>query len=238
MPQVLAKNAKPVTPNMRKKRYKSHPPLTPLQRELVEEHSWIASRLAFKARALTGGWTGMFTVEDLESVAHFALCIAATRYTPDRGTKFSTYAWSTARGYIMHALRDYSRMVRLPRWIPEYRKKLKELLEQGLSYERAIELLEIDDEKAALCELSWSEVHASYDNRPEGWRELEFVYSSDEVKQLMTTPEVRTALRELSDDDLDLLLAFVDDQPLSSSEREIAQIKLDELRELVYGAPN
>jgi hypothetical protein len=54
----------------------------------------------------------------------------------------------------------------------------------------------------------------------------------------MTTPEVRTALRELSDDDLDLLLAFVDDQPLSSSERERAQIKLDELRELVYGAPN
>ncbi len=176
----------------------------------------------------------MFTKEDLESVAYFALCVAATRYTPERGIKFSTYAWNTARGYIQHALRDHSRMVRLPRWINEYRYKLRELLSDGVAYEAALEELGITEERAILCELSWAEMHASYDHKPEGWREREFIYETDEAKVMLGSPEVMTALRELPDKEMDLLLAYVDDQPLASVERRKAEELLETLRSLVY----
>lgn len=222
---------------MGKRRQKKYPPLTLAQQRLVQDHRWIAGHLAFKANCATGGWTGMFTKEDLESVAYFALCVAASKFSPDRGIKFSTYAWVTARGYIMHALRDYSRMVRLPRWIPEYRQKLKVLLDDGVPYEKAIEILNIDDEKAALCELSWAEVHASYDHRPEGWREREFVYDHDEVRQIMSSPEISEALRSLTDGELDTLLKYVDDAPLTEEERTYSSDKIEELRSLVYGSP-
>ena len=235
MQQTLSRpNAKLATRNMGKRRVKKYPPLTEEQKELVQEHRWIAGRLAYRAKCITNGWIGMFTKEDLESVAYFAICVAATRYSPGRGVKFSTYAWATAQGYIMHALRDHSRMVRLPRWIGDYRVKLRELLNQGLSYEEASELLDIDPERAVLCEMSWSEVHASYDHKPEGWREREFIYEDDEVKSMMRSPEVKEALYNLDDKDLSLLLNYVDDQPMADVEREKAAAKLEELRGLVY----
>ena len=102
----------------------------------------------------------MFTKEDLESVAYFALCVAATRYSPNRGIKFSTYAWSTARGYIQHALRDHSRMVRVPRWINDRRQALKALLESGASYDEILDAIGLTEEGVMLCELSWAETHA------------------------------------------------------------------------------
>lgn len=234
MPQLLSKSVKPATRNMSRRRLRKYPPLNKEQQELVAEHRWIAGRLAYSAKCLTGGHTGMFTKEDLESVAYFALCVAATRYTPERGIKFSTYAWNTARGYIQHALRDHSRMVRLPRWINEYRYKLRELLSDGVAYEAALEELGITEERAILCELSWAEMHASYDHKPEGWREREFIYETDEAKVMLGSPEVMTALRELPDKEMDLLLAYVDDQPLASVERRKAEELLETLRSLVY----
>ena len=113
-------------PNKRS-RLKSYPKLPKPQQKLVEEHLWVAGRLAYSARSLTGGFTGCYTKEDLESVALFALCVAATRYKPELGWKFSTYAWTTCRGWIQHALRDYSRMVRIPRWLGGIRKEVREL---------------------------------------------------------------------------------------------------------------
>jgi DNA-directed RNA polymerase specialized sigma subunit len=219
---------------MSRRRLKKYPPLNKEQQELVEEHRWIAGRLAYSAKCLTGGHTGMFTKEDLESVAYFALCVAATRYTPERGIKFSTYAWNTARGYIQHALRDHSRMVRLPRWINEYRYRLRELLKEGTPYEEVLSTLGITEERAILCELSWAEMHASYDHKPEGWREREFIYETDEAKVMLGSPEIMETLRALPDKDLDLLLAYVDDQPLASVERKKAETMLEQLRSIVY----
>jgi DNA-directed RNA polymerase specialized sigma subunit len=219
---------------MTRRRLRKYPPLSRAQQELVAEHRWIAGRLAYSAKCLTGGHTGMFTKEDLESVAYFALCVAATRYTPERGIKFSTYAWNTARGYIQHALRDHSRMVRLPRWINDYRYKLRDLLAEGISYEDALTELGITEERAILCELSWSEMHASYDHKPEGWREREFIFETDEAKVMLGSPEVMEILRELPDKEMDLLLAYVDDQPLASVDREKAETMLEHLRSLVY----
>ena len=235
MPRLLRKNAKLATPEMSRRRHKKYPPLTKYQKDLVAEHKWIAGRLAYSAKCLTGGHTGMFTKEDLESVAIWALCVAATRFTPDRGIKFSTYAWSTARGYIMHALRDHSRMVRLPRWINDYRCRVREMLEDGLDYSDVAEQLGIDEEKAILCELSWAEMHASYDHKPEGWREREFTYDIDQAKlMMMQNPEVLEAIQTMPERDLSLLLAYVDDQPLGDVERSKAETMLESLRSLVY----
>ena len=120
----------PARRKMSRRRYKKYPTLTPEQQALVAEHKWIAGRLAHGAQCLTGGHTGSLTREDLESIANFALCVAATRYRPEMDIKYSTYAWNTARGYIQHALRDYSRMVRTPRWIANYKNKVAELITQ------------------------------------------------------------------------------------------------------------
>ena len=37
---------------------------------------------------------------------------------------------------------------------------------------------------------------------------------------------------------MDLLLAYVDDQPIKPEEALLAQMKIDELRTLVYGTPH
>jgi DNA-directed RNA polymerase specialized sigma subunit len=238
MPKLQTKNAKPATRSMGRRRLKKYPPLTEEQKKLVQDHKWVAGRLAHSAKCITGGHTGMFTREDLESVAYFALCVAASRYTPGKGVKFSTYAWATAQGYIIHALRDYSRMVRLPRRVSGLRTKLRELLNSGMSYEQAAAELGIDQEWALLCEMSWKEIHASYDSQPEDWRERQFIYNEDEVKHLLADEEVLKVLRALSDKEMEVLLAYVDDQPIKPEEALQAQIKIDELRALVYGTPH
>ena len=238
MPQLQVKNAKPATRSMGRRRVKKYPPLTEEQKQLVQDHKWVAGRLAHSAKCITGGHTGMFTREDLESVAHFALCVAASRYTPGKGVKFSTYAWATAQGYIIHALRDHSRMVRLPRRVSGLRTKLRELLNSGMSYEQAAEELGIDQEWALLCEMSWKEIHASYDSQPEDWRERQFIYNEDEVQHLLRNEDVAKALRELSDTEMETLLAYVDDQPLEPEKALLAQMKIDELRAIVYGTPH
>jgi len=126
-------------------------------------------------------------------------------------------------------------MVRLPRWINQYRYKLRELLQDGVAYQAALEELGINEERATLCELSWGEIHASYDHKPEGWREREFTYETDEAKVMLGTPEVLEALRALPDKEMDILLLFVDDQPLPQADRERAGETLANLRELAYG---
>ena len=93
---------------MVRRRQRKYPKLSKEQQKLVEEHVWISGRLACAAQSLTGGHTGSLTRDDLESIANFALCVAATKYDPGKNVKYSTYAWKTASGYIRHALRAIS----------------------------------------------------------------------------------------------------------------------------------
>ena len=246
MPQInTLKNAKPALAEWRlmkkkglqpgdelpakKDRRKKHPPLTKTQQKLVEEHKWIAGRLAYSAKCLTGGHTGCFTREDLESVAYFALCVAATRYNPDLGWKFSTFAWNTARGYIQHALRDFSRVVRVPRWIGGVREDVRELLKQGLTYEEVAEELELEEKQVLMCEQSWKEIHSSYDHTPDESRPREFIYEIDEVKTLVGTDTIKM-LGDLPDSDIELLLAYVEGYVEDEGEKEKAEALLSELR--------
>lgn len=216
----------------RKNRKKKYPPLTKEQQKLVSDHLWIAGRLAHSARAMTGGFTGCFTRDDLESVAFFALCVAATRYDKSLTWEFSTFAWNTARGYIQHALRDYSRMVRVPRWIMPVREEVKRMLAEGATYDEVCEDLGLTEQQVLMCEQSWQEIHSSYDHTPDEHRPREFIYEIDEAKTLVGK-EVMIALGDLPDADLNLLLSHVEGELEDASEVKKAEELMVFLRSLV-----
>ena len=220
---------------MTRRRYKKYPSLTPEQQRLVEEHKWIAGRLAHGAKCLTGGHTGSLTREDLESIANFALCVAATRYRPDMDVKYSTYAWNTARGYIQHALRDYSRMVRTPRWVANYKTQVAELVAEGKSYREIAMILNIEESKVMHCELSSNNYHVSYDSTPDDWVTPEFVYDFEEHKATLLSPELVHEIRDLSDAEMKMLLQYVEGAPISEEEREWAANKFFELQAVAHG---
>jgi len=199
---------------------------------MVQDHMWVAGRLAHSANRLTGGFTGCFTRSDLESVAHLALCVAATRYDPSLGWKFSTFAWTTVRGWIQHALRDHSRMVKVPRWIPGIRKEVRELLQQGLSYSEVSDELGLDEHQIAMCEESWQEIHTSYDHTPDENRPREFTYEIDEVKAMLGT-NIFERVGDMKDSDIEILLLHVEGELETQAERDRAELLLEELRSAV-----
>ena len=213
-------------------RLKKYPPLTKEQQKLVEEHRWIAGRLAYRAKSMTGGHTGCYTRDDLESVALFALCVAATRYDPSLGWKFSTFAWGTARGWIQHALRDFSRMVRVPRWVGGIREDVKELLNGGATYDEIGDELGLDFSQILMCEQSWQEIHSSYDYTPDEGRSKEFIYEIDEVKTMLGA-EVFEKVGDLNDNDIKLMLLHVEGELESEEERQRADELLSRLKVMV-----
>ena len=210
-------------------RIRRYPKLSKKQQKLVEEHLWIAGRLAHSAKSLTGGFTGCYSKEDLQSVAYFALCVAATRYNEDLGWKFSTYAWNTCRGWIQHALRDYSRMVRIPRWISGMREDCRELLSSGMSYEEVGEQLDLDVGQVLMCENSWKEIHYSYDHTPDESRPREFVYEIDEIKVVLGT-KVFERVGDLSDADINLMLMYVEGQLDNQDDRNKAEALIEQIK--------
>lgn len=220
---------------MSRRRYKKYPSLTPEQQALVAEHKWIAGRLAHGAKCLTGGHTGSLTREDLESIANFALCVAATRYKPEMNVKYSTFAWNTARGYIQHALRDYSRMVRTPRWIANYKNKVSDLVAEGKTYKEVAEILGIDESKVLHCEMSVNNYHVSYDSSPDDWVTPEFVYNFEEHKATLLSPELISQIRSLSDPEMAALMRYIDGNSSNEEEQEWAAEKFHELRGIAHG---
>lgn len=216
----------------KKDRKKKYPPLSDTQRKLVEDHMWIAGRLAHGARAITGGFTGCYSRDDLESVAFFALCVAATRYDKSLGWEFSTFAWNTARGYIQHALRDHSRIVRIPRWVMSVREDIKKLLQDGANYQEVAEEFSLTEQQVLMCEQSWQEIHSSYDHTPDERRPREFIYEIDEAR-VIVGEEVIVALGNLPDGDLNLLLSHVEGGLEDPSEVERAEELLVFLQSLI-----
>jgi DNA-directed RNA polymerase specialized sigma subunit len=149
--------------------------------------------------------------------------------------KYSTYAWNTARGYIQHALRDYSRMVRTPRWVASYRNKISALIAEGKTYAEVAETLSIKEEKVAECELSAFNYHISYDSTPEDWVTPEFVFNFQEHKATLLSPELIAQIRSLSDAEMTMLMRYIDEAPISDEEREWAADKFFELQGIAHG---
>jgi RNA polymerase sigma-B factor len=80
-----------------------------LAEELVRRHDRLAWRAAAKFHR-----TGL-PADDLTQVARVGLYKALTRFEPDRGTAFSTFAVTTMDGELKRYLRDYGWFVRPPR---------------------------------------------------------------------------------------------------------------------------
>jgi DNA-directed RNA polymerase specialized sigma subunit len=219
-----------------KRKHKRHPPLNREQQRLVAEHAWIAGRLAHRAKGLTGGTTGCLTRDDLEAIANFALCVAATRHDPSKGVKYSTYAWATARGYIQHALRDQSRMVRTPRWVANHKNKVDEMLKEGKSYSEIAKELGKDEDRVIMCDMSSYNYHISYDSQPEDWATREFVFDFDEAKSTLLSPELIGEIRGLSDAEMTMLMRFIGEEEISEEEREWASDKFFQLKGIAYGS--
>lgn len=72
-------------------------PLTDAQRELVEAHLDWATSGAHKYHRIS---QGRYTLDELTSAAHHALCLAAQRFDPARGFSFKTYAMSWTECYL------------------------------------------------------------------------------------------------------------------------------------------
>lgn len=220
---------------MVRRRQRQYPQLSREQQKLVAEHVWISGRLAHAAKSLTGGHTGSLTRDDLESIANFALCVAATKYDPSKEVKYSTYAWKTASGYIRHALRDYSRLVKTPRWVAKYKEQVLAMLKDNLSYAEIAELLQIEESRVLDCQLSENNYHVSYDLQPEDWGSTEFVYNADEVKSTLLSRELVNCIDDLTDSQMELLSKFIDGDPLTVEEKDWASRTFESLKAVAHG---
>jgi DNA-directed RNA polymerase specialized sigma subunit len=218
-----------------KRRQRQYPGLSREQQKLVEDHMWIAGRLAYGAKCLTGGHTGSLTREDLESIAKFALCVAATKYNPELNVKYSTYAWKTARGYIQHALRDYSRLVKTPRWIAQYKDQVFDMLKENRTYGEIAEVLKMDESRVLDCQLSENNYHVSYDLQPDEWGSTEFVYNPDDLKSTLLSKELIEELNKLTDTQIDLVVSFTEGRELNENDNKWASEVFEKLHGIAHG---
>lgn len=181
MTKGLRKGVELRQPKCRKRKVE---PLTEEERELVANHLDVANFAAFMAMSGTRGYTGCYNYEDLKAVAHYALCVAAKDFDPSRGYTFRTYASRKAQGYIQHALRDTSRMVKVPRSVFKYRDQVRQLMQQGLGMYEIAEELGIQPKQVVECEKSWGQIHLSFDSATENEDEWGFEppsYDPDEA---------------------------------------------------------
>lgn len=220
---------------MVRRRQRQYPKLSREQQKLVSDHVWISGRLAHAAKSLTGGHTGSLTKEDLESIANFALCVAATKYNPDKNVKYSTYAWKTASGYIRHALRDYSRLVKTPRWVAKYKDQVFAMLKENMTYGEIADILQIDESRVLDCQLSENNYHVSYDLQPDEWGPVEFVYNVDEVKSSLLSEELVSCIDDLTDDQMQIMIKFIDEGNLNEEDRNWASKTFDRLKLVAHG---
>jgi RNA polymerase sigma-B factor len=94
---------------------------------LVERHTglvrWLANRYANPA----------VDVEELVCVGNLGLVLAMTRYQPDRGCDFVSFARPTVQGEIRRYFRDKRRFIQMPRRLQESRAALRKA-EESLTH--------------------------------------------------------------------------------------------------------
>lgn len=221
----------------KKDRKKKHGQLNRHQQRMVEDHLWVAGRLAYSAMCRTGNQTGSFTYEDLKSVGHFALCVAATRYNPELGIKFSTFAWATVSGYIQHALRDHSRMVRPNRRYLGLRQRVRDMLTTGKSFEETAVALDISVEDVLNCEMSWKEIYLSIDRSDDDHDPIDISYTDDQDEIVLRAKMVEL-IHNVPHDDLDLLERYYEGKIKTEREVERAEELVEIIREMLEDGDN
>lgn len=69
-------------------------------------------------------FAGVEPVEDLIQVGYIGLLNALSKFDPEAGVRFNTYATHLVAGEIKHYLRDRSQTIRMPAWLQELRARV------------------------------------------------------------------------------------------------------------------
>lgn len=88
--------------------------------EVVNAYQYLCVRGARKF------FRGTLDRADLVQVGVIGLIKAADRYRAEIGTPFEAYAWLMVVGELMHYVRDYEALVRLPRSMRSYDRRYRE----------------------------------------------------------------------------------------------------------------
>mgnify|MGYP001817128508 CR=1 FL=1 len=182
-------------------------PRSEIKDSIIQFYEPVVRRIARRFR-------GIEAEEDLIQVGFIGLLNALTKFDPDAGVRFNTYATHLVAGEIKHYLRDRSRTIRQPAWLQELRHKVQKtttsmLVETGHSpSDREVA------ERLGMTENAVREVHAT--------QELLRVGSLD-----------ATMGEEDSDSEIDRLdaTAFAPEQ-LSVEDRVVLESAMEQLRDL------
>jgi RNA polymerase sigma-B factor len=102
-----------------------HPDLKDL---IMVQYSNLVERVARR-------FSGLEAFEDLCQVGYIGLLNALSKFDPEAGVRFNTYATYLVAGEIKHYLRDRSQTIRHPAWLQELRHKVNRtvgVLQQNL----------------------------------------------------------------------------------------------------------
>lgn len=69
-------------------------------------------------------FAGIEPFEDLVQVGYIGLLNALSKFDPEAGVRFNTYATYLVAGEIKHYLRDKTQTIRQPAWLQELRHKV------------------------------------------------------------------------------------------------------------------
>jgi len=95
---------------------------------IIVQYSSLVERTARK-------FAGIEPIDDLTQVGYIGLLNALSKYDPQAGVRFNTYASYLIAGEIKHYLRDRTMTIRHPAWLQELRQKVVKasgLLQQEL----------------------------------------------------------------------------------------------------------
>jgi RNA polymerase sigma-B factor len=190
------------------------------RRLLVERHQGLARALALRYR------TSGESAEDLIQVANLGLVKAASRFDPDRGVPFSTYAVPTVLGELRRHFRDHGWWVHLPRGLKdrvlEVKKAIERLSQQlqrsptaeelaeymGLSVDEVLDALTARHESSTLS-LDGPGRNAEEDE------DLPLIETAGDIDPGFDEVDYRAALKEVVD-------------KLSPEERELLEMRFGE----------
>jgi RNA polymerase sigma-B factor len=178
-------------------------PLDPAAEEaLVRQWEPLALSIA---RRLAHRWEGVVDQEDFEQTARIGLLQAARRFDPARNCQFSTFAYPTIVGVLLHYLRDRATAGHIPRQWFELRPRLMqtaEKLAQALGRRptclELAEELEVSEEEIAgalgICEFYYpASLDETREDR-EGEERLSLFGQIRVVDSLLRAAELRVAL--------------------------------------------
>lgn len=92
-------------------------PRSDLKDLIIVHYATLVERIARK-------FAGLEPVDDLTQVGYIGLLNALSKFDPEAGVRFNTYATHLVAGEIKHYLRDKSQTIRTPAWLQELRTRI------------------------------------------------------------------------------------------------------------------